>query len=253
MERAFCVLQARVPCADSTAFYPTRAALRSNPRMHPVLQSCCLFLATLRMLIDSVRGLGLSGGARPAFASQAVARRLAVGLRIVEAYLRRVLIVMALELEAELVDAPKPMRRPHGRKKVAGLPGFTVLAGRGKPLSEVALDAMTLGVKRQQRLRTAPAPVGLGRLYQRLDQLAAIAADPMARARRLAFDLARRLPGPILAPDPRLRPPQNWGLEVSTTFDAMAFDILARSRSRPPPLPPIRKYGPSVLLLDGSR
>jgi hypothetical protein len=217
--------------------------------MHPVLQSCRLFLATLRTLIDSVQRLGMAGGSRRAFASKAVARRLAAGLAMVEAYLRRVLIVMALALEPELVDAPAPLRRPHGRRMVARHPRFAVLAGRGAPLSEEALVAMTQGVSRQTRQHLAPAPVALGRLYRRLDQLAAIAADPMARARRLAFALARRKPGPILAPDPALRPPRSWGLEVSATYDAMGFDILTRSRSRPPPLASIRKHGPSALLL----
>jgi hypothetical protein len=95
--------------------------------MHPVLSSCRVFLNVLRDLIAGVRaGIGVE---RPEVASKAVAARVAAGLRLVEAYLRRVLIVMALEIEPSLVDAPKPMRlrRSNGRRKAARPAGFKVL------------------------------------------------------------------------------------------------------------------------------
>jgi hypothetical protein len=80
---------------------------------------------------------------RPAFAARAVARRLAAGLAHEEAYLRRVLIVMALELEPTLKDRRGPMRRPHSRraKNGVGAARFSGLQDRVPPLSAEVLRA----------------------------------------------------------------------------------------------------------------
>jgi hypothetical protein len=218
--------------------------------MHPVLSSCRVFLNVLRDLIAGVRaGIGVE---RPEVASKAVAARVAAGLRLVEAYLRRVLIVMALEIEPSLVDAPKPMRlrRSNGRRKAARPAGFKVL-DRGR----IALpEDVLLGFKQDRagpHTSASPSrtPVPMGSLYRRLDLLAALAADPLGRARRLAFHLARTRPGPMLAPDLSIRPPLGWCPQASTSFSAMGHEIIARSRVRPPPLPPPRRYGPSIIML----
>jgi hypothetical protein len=45
---------------------------------------------------------------RPEFVIKAVAARLRTGVRALEAFLRRVLILMALEMEPDLVFVPRP-------------------------------------------------------------------------------------------------------------------------------------------------
>jgi hypothetical protein len=224
--------------------------------MHPVLSSCRIFLQPLGDLIAGVRLLDGAGGMRPALAAKAVAARMAAGLRVIEAYLRRVLIVLALALEPTLVDIQKPLRRPHGRRMKARSFHFVVLDSGACGLSEGWLEA--LEARRSHRHKaplTGRTPVAMGHFYRRLDLLAAIAADPLARARRLAFRLALSRPGPILPPDRDMPPPRLlrrlWGTQTSTTFSLMGHEILARSRARPPEMTPIRRHGPSLLVLDG--
>jgi hypothetical protein len=53
---------------------------------------------------------------RPAIACKAVAARLKSGLIVLRAFVRRLIILMALEMEWGLVDKRGPMKRPHGRK-----------------------------------------------------------------------------------------------------------------------------------------
>lgn len=225
--------------------------------MHPVLVSFRLYMRLVRDLISGVRARGRdvcaqsgAGGCWPDAARRGAARLLAAGVRLAEACVRRLLLMMALELEPTLVDDPKPMRRPHGRRSLARGPRFQVLPAPCGPMSSAVWDRLAHG--RRADGRRAPGPVHVGRLQQRLDLVAMIAADPLARARRLAFHLARRRPGLILAPDRHLRPPaalrRIWGAEVSASFSAMGFGILERSRSRPPPLPPPRRYGPSITI-----
>jgi hypothetical protein len=218
-----------------------------NTTMHPVLISCRFLLATLQALLDQVRSRDNVYLDRPAFGARGMARRLAAGLRLVEAYLRRVLLVMALELEPTLVDVRGPMRRPHGRKKTGvAAPHFCIL-----PKDLPPSDATLLAFEQREEMLirgkgVPPQPVALGRLYQRLDQLTAIVTDPLARAQRLAFYLARTKEGPILAPDPTLRPPGSWGTEARASFVALEHEIVTRSRNRPPPLRPLRRCWPSV-------
>jgi hypothetical protein len=216
--------------------------------MHPVLISCRFLLATLQALLDQVRARDNVYLDRPAFGARGMARRLAAGLRLVEAYLRRVLLVMALELEPTLVDVRGPMRRPHGRKRKAQAgPHFCILP-KDLPPSDATLLAFERCKDNLMWLckGVPPQPVALGRLYQRLDQLTAIVTDPLARAQRLAFYLARTKEGPILAPDPTLRPPGSWGTEARASFVALEHEIVTRSRNRPPPLRPPRRCWPSV-------
>jgi hypothetical protein len=219
--------------------------------MHAVLLSCQFLLVTVRAMLDRVRVRDDLYLHWPAFASQAVAKRLSTGLRHVEAFLRRVLLVMALELEPTLVDVPRPLGRPQERNAKAkakgkAAPHFCILP-KELPPSYSVLQAFE---KRKESLMSKgirdPQPVAMARLYERLDHLAAIVNDPLARAKRLAFYLARNKEGPILARNQMLRLPGFWGTEVRATFDGLAFDIITRSKKRPPPLPPPRRCGPSV-------
>jgi hypothetical protein len=224
-----------------------------NVTMHAVLISCRFLLATLGAMLDRVRVRDNLYLQWPAFASQAVAKRLATGLRHVEAYLRRVLLVMALELEPTLVDVPRSAgrsQRRNAKAKGKAAPHFCILP-KELPPSFAMLQAFE---KRKESLTNKgirdPQPVPMARLYERLDHLAAIVNDPLKRANRLAFHLARKKEGPILARNQMLRLPGFWGTEVRATFDALAFDIITRSKKRPPPLQPPRRFGPSATSLE---
>jgi hypothetical protein len=222
--------------------------------MEPVLVSCRFLLSVVRALIDAVRVRDNLHLDRAEFARAAVAKRLASCLGYVEAYLRRVLLVMALELEPMLEDKRGPMRRPHGRKAKGGVVAparFVILNERLGAFPEDTLHAIAQrnALRPKPQGRPAPQPIAMARLFQRLDTLAAIAREPLARAKRLAFHLARNREGPIIAPNLNLRPPSYWNTDARATFDALAHDIVTRSRSRPPPLDPPRRCWPTVLRL----
>jgi hypothetical protein len=192
--------------------------------MHVVLISCRFLLVTVRAMLDRVVARD-DAHLRPLFASQAMAKRLATGLRHVEAYLRRVLLVMALEIEPTLVDARGPMRRPRGQKAYSKSgPQFRILQNAA-PSSDALLQAFEQNKERLLGPTTHqhdPQTIAMTRLYQRLDQLTTIVRDPLARAKRLAFYLARNRPGPFFAPNSALRPPGAWGTEARATFDALS-------------------------------
>jgi hypothetical protein len=208
------------------------------------------------MLILDARARGLMGARRADFAPKAIAKRFASALAMVEAYLRRVLMVMALELELTLVDVRKPLRRPHGRKAATTKKArFVVLERPFVPIvvDHAMPDLADLFTARATDQRDAKTPelISMTDLYKRLDLLASIAADPLVRAKRLAFHLARTTPGMLFAPDAHKRVPRTWTTEASVSYQMMAHDIETKSRSRPPPLLPLQRPGPSVLLLDG--
>jgi hypothetical protein len=223
--------------------------------MHPVLNSCRLYLRVLADLLGAVHpNSGLPTASWPQYASKAIAARFRRGIRIVEAYLRRVLILMALEIEPTLVDARRPLFRPKERKWRMPSVRFSVLSGRNIDLDDRARAAFEAADRERRWRRPVPLtgrePVKMGALYRRLDWLKALAANPVRRARRLAVDLARRRPGPIVAPDWRLRLPQRWGTEVSMTYTLLGHKVFELSRSRPPPQPPPQRYGPLATLLE---
>jgi hypothetical protein len=91
-----------------------------------------------------------------------------------------------------------------------------------------------------------PVDIDMSKLYAELDYLSKLAADPLAKAKRLAFHLARNYQGIIIAPEGPKRIAGRWGTEVSASYTAMAWSIMNQSRNRPSPLPPPRTHWPTI-------
>jgi hypothetical protein len=188
---------------------------------------------------------------RPEFVIKAVAARLRAGVRALEAFLRRILILMALEIEPDLdfVWRPENMaRRKESDKKqrtkkpflqIYNMPDrpyhFAFEQKFGAPCGSGTTDADT------HAATLPPVTVPIGRWLAQLDYLYDIAKDPIAKARRVAFSLARCRHGILMAPPAHPRVMRRCGTEASAIYDAMAYQIIEKSRSRPPPLPPPRR------------
>jgi hypothetical protein len=187
---------------------------------------------------------------RPAWVAKAVAQRLRQGVRALEAYLRRVLILMALELEPGLVVVVRPenLARAKARPPRARTPMFQIYPTPAQERYPDFERDMHLD-RGPKEWVSSPVAVPIGRWLDRLDHLHAIAKAPTAKARRLAFALARRRPGLLMAPPERPRILHRWGREASALHDAMAMQIVQKSRTRPPPLPPPRRGKPMITLL----
>jgi hypothetical protein len=207
-------------------------------------------LASFAMLITTAQSLAAavttrdSLHIRPAFASKAVAARLASGLIVLRAYLRRLIILIALELEWSLVDKRGPMKRPHKRKATSSS-GFS-LGGLEAPIASPWLNGGPQFKTKHRHEPSTPMPVNMAKLYAKLDFLSKIAANPLAKAKRMAFHLSRTYEGIIIAPKGPKRIAGIWGTEVRAFYDAIAMAIMTQSRNRPPPLPPPRTCWPTI-------
>ncbi len=189
---------------------------------------------------------------RPAGLTRAAAARLNTGLRALEAYLRRLILLMALVLEPDLEPVHYPPRRPRDRscqhqRAPRGLAIFT--GERNFPRGADALSR-SLSRKSQPDLPRG-AKMSSARYLARIDRLKALIEAPQKRARRLAFYIARRRHG-LLAPPGmgRTGVPRRYGTEVSALYDGMSAAILRRSRARPPPLAPVPRLGPVMTCFD---
>ena len=174
-----------------------------------------------------------NGQLGPRYFSKAAARRFRQGLRALEAFLRRVILLLALELEPGLRPDNRPVPRS-APQSPRSCPGATlkILAGGGgyAPAFHTELDAFS----RSPNSAQIPARG----LLDALARLQALVADPLARARRLAFHLARHRTGPLLAPGDPNAVRARHGNEFSARFVALAAAIATQSRARPPPLGP---------------
>jgi len=185
----------------------------------------------------------------PDLITEAVAARLRSGLRVVEAFLARLLVLMALAIEPTLQHVERPERRPKERKPRKR--GFT---SRIFP-RELVGDMPELAVSDCWSDRCngnssgLSAPVPARPLLERLAKLRMIAEAQEARARRLAWHLARSRPGVMLPPRHRSGVTNRWGVEPSALYAAMGQGILNASRSRPPPLTPPKVARPMITLL----
>jgi hypothetical protein len=211
-------------------------------------------LASFAILIATAQSLAASVNTRdqlhlrPSWASKAVASRLASGLIVLRAFLRRLVILIALELEWGLVDTRGAMKRPHKRKSKSR----AVLSLGGLDTQGASPWLNVVGPQFKARVKTGnngPVEVDMAKLYAKLDFLAAIAANPVAKAKRLAFHMSRTYEGIIIAPQGPKRIAGRWGTEVRASYDAIAAAIMEQSRNRPPPLPPPRTYWPTIIAL----
>jgi hypothetical protein len=193
---------------------------------------------------------------RPALARQSVAARLRSGMIVLRAFLRRLIILIALEMEWSLVDTRGPMKRPHGRKSKSSA-GFSLggldTQGVSPWLNANGPEFKPVFKNADAHRNFAPVEINMAKLYAQLDFLAGIAANPAAKAKRLAFHLARTYDynkqGIIIAPAGPKRIAGRWGTEVRASYDAIAAAIMTRSRNRPPPLPPPRTHWPTITAL----
>jgi hypothetical protein len=219
--------------------------------MNP-LSSFAFLIATAQSLADAV-WVRDNVYLRPAFARKAVAARLASGLIVLRSFLRRLIILIALKLEWNLVDTRGPMKRPHGRKMVPTSAKLSLTClDPDKPSPWLNSDGpqfkpVSKGIYSFED--NTPLPVNMAGLYAQLDFLAKIAANPLAKAKRLAFHLARTREGIIMAPRGPKRIAGRWGTQVRATYDAIAGSIMIQSRTRPPPLPPPRTHWPTITAL----
>ncbi|MEO0983790.1 MAG: hypothetical protein AAFX03_14190 [Pseudomonadota bacterium] len=174
--------------------------------------------------------------------TKAAAGRLRRAIRALEAFLRRALILLALELEPELKPSDK---EPDGIRRKRGpgrcLPAFQIFTDDNIPLG--SFDFLRGRPARDWR----PAQVPIGPLIRRLGALKLLLDAPETRIRRLAFHMARKRPGLIPAPDlGKGLVPNRMGTEVSALYHAFGHAILQQSRARPPPLPPALRARPRV-------
>ena len=212
-----------------------------------LLAAFTFLIATVQSLVAAVTtrdNLHL----RPAWACKAVAARLAGGLRVLRAFLRRLIILIALDLEWGLVDTRGEMKRPHGRKSTSTSTPSLKGLDAAKVSPWLKSDGPQLKTDNGQAHNT-PIPIDMAKLYAQLDFLAKIAANPIAKAKRLAFRLARTRQGIIMAPEGPQRIAGRWGTQVRASFDAMGASIMTQSRNRPPPLKPLRNHWPTVTAL----
>ena len=182
---------------------------------------------------------------RPALACKSVAARLAGGLRVLRAFLRRLIILIALDMEWGLVDTRGAMKRPHGRKSASTSTPSLKGLDAAKVSPWLKSDGPQLKTDKGQAHNT-PIQIDMAKLYAQLDFLAGIAANPIAKAKRLAFHLSRTQQGIIMAPEGPTRIAGRWGTQVRASFDAMAASIITQSRNRPPPLKPLRTHWPTI-------
>ncbi|MEM7766305.1 MAG: hypothetical protein AAF253_02325 [Pseudomonadota bacterium] len=184
----------------------------------------------------------------PESLTRAAAARLRAGIAALEAWLRRVILYLAFQLEPGLqpdqseyakVHRPRRLQRPSLDLRILAndipLPGAITA---GAPFA-----ATPHWQPRETAIWATP-------LLRRLSALKALVDAPEARARRLALHLARRRPGLLVVPGRHgAVQPRRFGTELSTLYHALAQAILTASRARPPPLGPRPRAGPRIRTL----
>ncbi|MEM9938590.1 MAG: hypothetical protein AAF768_07075 [Pseudomonadota bacterium] len=183
----------------------------------------------------------------PVSLSKAAAARLKRGIRALEAYLRRVLLCLALAIEPDLEPDNRPRNPCACKPNLNQRPGFNVL---GHPLDCPDLSHLVRGFWADPKPNPLRGePVLAAPLVARLNALKTLLEAPAERAKRLAFFLARRRPGPLLAPGRNADVPRRWGTELSMLYEGMVETIRKLSQARPPPLGPVPLMPPRIRML----
>lgn len=183
----------------------------------------------------------------PKTLTKAAAARIRRGIRTAQAYLRRLLIVMALMLEPTL----KPDQRPraiYGKVEKPNPPRkktFPIFTGEQNLPNFQYMSKTAAFTARNGHQNTGP--VLAAPLLEQLRALRTLLENPDARARRLALHMARRRAGLILAPDlNRGLVPNRLGTEISSLYQGLGVQIAELSRGRPPPLGPAQRAPPRI-------
>jgi hypothetical protein len=245
-------LGARGEASTATNLSHTLAPCPMLSAMNPS-SAFTMLIATAQSLVAAVNtrdDLHL----RPAVARKAVAARLVSGLAVLRAFLRRLILLIALDLEWSLVDTRGAMKRPHGRKVKKSTKLNLRILDADKPSPWLGGNCPKFAIQNnyaqgQKDGYNPPVYVDMAKLYAQLNYLSGIATNPHAKAKRLAFHLARTREGIIMAPEGPDRIAGRWGTEVNAHFYAMAGSIMTKSRNRPPPLPPPRTHWPTITAL----
>ncbi|MEM7493939.1 MAG: hypothetical protein AAF296_11190, partial [Pseudomonadota bacterium] len=170
----------------------------------------------------------------PALISKAAARRVRQGIKAIEAYLRRFLLLLAMQIEPELASANraraiygvKGLRKPVERQSLS----FRMPQNRGIDFA-LSHRFECLRAARRDNGSVSPTQITASSYLERIAALRALMSDPYKRARRLAWTLARRRPGLLLAPGRADEVRNRHGTEFSALYTAMATGILSQSRA----------------------
>ncbi len=178
----------------------------------------------------------------PEMITRAAARRLGQGIRALEAYLRRLLILLALTLEPGLKPDQTERAVRYGSRSKFRAKAFRIFTGEHDFPDLFHTQSPKSGADRM----ASAAPILASPLLQRLSQLKALIDAPQARARRLAFCLARRRSGLLFAPGLAHALPYRYGTEISMLYTGFAQAIQNLSRARPPPIGPVPRPPPRI-------
>ncbi|MEM1087134.1 MAG: hypothetical protein AAGH90_05345 [Pseudomonadota bacterium] len=235
-----------VPKINPTDFTPTY-----TPRMESKPSSPLSMLKWAQRYADTVLArdnLHLA----PALISKAAARRVRQGIKAIEAYLRRFLLMLALQIEPELAaeNRARPIYGRKGPREVATRPVLSLKAFPKEGI-DFALSRKILDLQAVNRGSGSvhPTPIPARPYLAKLAALRELMNDPYARARRLAWHLARRRPGVLFAPGAQDAVRNRHGTEFSALYASMTAGILTQSRARPPPLGPASKPSPRISVL----
>ncbi|MEM0985350.1 MAG: hypothetical protein AAGJ32_03810 [Pseudomonadota bacterium] len=177
----------------------------------------------------------------PDFLTRAAAARLKAGIAMLESWIRRALILLALEIEPTLSNDDHPHIRYYRERKLSSPTHSLRIFPSGAPFDRTRFEALKAAARAKSQTypghHQPSGPIDSGPLLSRLAALKALIDDPAARARRLAYHLARRRPGLLRAPPYRgPHSGQQFGTEPGALHDSFAVAILEQSRARPPPL-----------------
>lgn len=183
----------------------------------------------------------------PQAVPHAIARRLRAGIKVVEAYLRRLILLLALKLELDLILDQSIYVKTHHTERPRETSGsqWHVLAS---PAPVAWLDQTSTGDMFGHLPNRYQVPIIA--MLARLAALKALIKVPDARALKLAHHLRRKHNGPLQPASLQGRGlPARYGTEVSMLYNSFAHAISVTGQARPPPIGPRPRAGPRIRCL----